>query len=149
MIRWIDGALLIDLWVELDLPEPIREAWSLAVFIAREPFDIDAEWYAIEQIVPGQTSQVWNRHTMRLRLPKPPPPRRSRSARALAPDVVVCYTLQKWANRLIPTSSTTSHSRLTTKQPICSSIPTWGCKTSTTSGPVIRCSTRQFRQHIG
>lgn len=78
MIRWIDGALLIDVWDELDLPDPIREAWKLAVFIAREPFDIDAEWYAMEQIVSGQTSQVWNRQTKRLRLPKPPPPRRSR-----------------------------------------------------------------------
>lgn len=77
-IRWIDGALLADAWDELDLPELIREAWKLAVFIAREPFDIDAEWYAMEQIVPGQTSQVWSRQTKRLRLPKPPPPRRSR-----------------------------------------------------------------------
>ena len=26
--RWVDGALLVDLWSELDLPEPVRAAWQ-------------------------------------------------------------------------------------------------------------------------
>lgn len=37
MIRWIDGPLLVDVWDELDLPDPIREAWKWPVVIAREP----------------------------------------------------------------------------------------------------------------
>lgn len=77
MIRWMDGALLVDVWDELDLPDPIREAWRLAVFIAREPFEIDAEWYAMKE-TPGTTSQAWIRRAERLRLPPSPPPRRSR-----------------------------------------------------------------------
>lgn len=26
--RWVDGALLVDLWEELDLPDPLRAAWQ-------------------------------------------------------------------------------------------------------------------------
>lgn len=26
--RWVDGALLVDLWPELDLPDPVRSAWQ-------------------------------------------------------------------------------------------------------------------------
>src|SRR5680860_1269693 len=26
--RWVDGALLVDLWDELDLPDPLRKAWQ-------------------------------------------------------------------------------------------------------------------------
>lgn len=78
MIRWIDGALLADVWDELDLPEPIREAWRLAVFVAQEPFGIDGEWYAMKEIAPGTTSRAWIRRAERLRLPPPPPPRWSR-----------------------------------------------------------------------
>lgn len=37
MIRWIDGPLLVDVWEELDLPDPIREAWKWPVLIARQP----------------------------------------------------------------------------------------------------------------
>jgi transcriptional regulator with XRE-family HTH domain len=31
IMRWVDGALLIDLWDELDLPSRIRAAWEPAV----------------------------------------------------------------------------------------------------------------------
>ncbi len=31
---WIDGALLVDLWEELKIPRPIREAWQPAVDLA-------------------------------------------------------------------------------------------------------------------
>lgn len=31
---WVDGALLIDLWEELKIPRPIREAWQPAVDVA-------------------------------------------------------------------------------------------------------------------
>ncbi len=28
MLRWIDGGLLVDLWEELELPDPVRKAWE-------------------------------------------------------------------------------------------------------------------------
>ena len=31
---WIDGALLVDLWDDLAIPRPIREAWQPAVYLA-------------------------------------------------------------------------------------------------------------------
>lgn len=31
LIDWVDGALLVDLWGELKLPQPIRRAWQPAV----------------------------------------------------------------------------------------------------------------------
>ncbi|MEU6134750.1 hypothetical protein [Nocardioides sp. NPDC047086] len=31
---WIDGALLVDLWDDLDIPRAIREAWQPAVDLA-------------------------------------------------------------------------------------------------------------------
>lgn len=34
LIDWIDGALLVDLWPELKVPEPIRQAWLPAVTVA-------------------------------------------------------------------------------------------------------------------
>lgn len=37
MIRWMDGALLIDVWDELDLPDPVREAWKWPIRLAVEP----------------------------------------------------------------------------------------------------------------
>jgi transcriptional regulator with XRE-family HTH domain len=41
MIRWIDGSLLVDLWDELELPEPVREAWEPAIRLATAPLDVD------------------------------------------------------------------------------------------------------------
>ena len=37
MIRWVDGPMLVDVWDELDLPEPVRKAWWSAVVVARRP----------------------------------------------------------------------------------------------------------------
>ena len=34
--RWVDGALLVDLWPELDLPEPVRAAWQPLIDHARD-----------------------------------------------------------------------------------------------------------------
>ena len=34
--RWIDGALLVDLWDELDLPDPLRAAWQPLIDDARD-----------------------------------------------------------------------------------------------------------------
>lgn len=33
--RWVDGALLVDLWDELDLPDPLRAAWQPLIDDAR------------------------------------------------------------------------------------------------------------------
>src|SRR5680860_828748 len=33
--RWVDGALLVDLWDELDLPDPLRKAWQTLIDDAR------------------------------------------------------------------------------------------------------------------
>lgn len=33
--RWVDGALLVDLWDELDLPRPLRAAWQPLIDHAR------------------------------------------------------------------------------------------------------------------
>lgn len=35
MMDWIDGALLVDIWDELSLPEPIRETWQPVIVLAR------------------------------------------------------------------------------------------------------------------
>lgn len=37
MLRWLDGPLLVDIWDELELPEPVREAWMWQIVIARHP----------------------------------------------------------------------------------------------------------------
>lgn len=36
MCRWLDGALLVDLWDELDLPDPLRTAWQPLIDDARD-----------------------------------------------------------------------------------------------------------------
>lgn len=35
MLRFIDAALLVDLWDDLELPEPVREAWKWQVIVER------------------------------------------------------------------------------------------------------------------
>lgn len=37
MMGWIDGALLVDIWDELDLAAPVREAWKWPLRLAVEP----------------------------------------------------------------------------------------------------------------
>lgn len=34
--RWVDGALLVDLWPELDLPTPLRKEWQPLIDHARQ-----------------------------------------------------------------------------------------------------------------
>lgn len=34
--RWVDGALLVDLWPELDLPDHVRDTWQPLVDAARQ-----------------------------------------------------------------------------------------------------------------
>ncbi|MFJ9391306.1 helix-turn-helix domain-containing protein [Nocardioides sp. NPDC101246] len=41
MIRWLDGALLIDLWDDLDLPDVVRNAWTPAYALATNTKRVD------------------------------------------------------------------------------------------------------------
>lgn len=78
MIRWIDGGLLIDLWDELDLPDPVREAWEPAIRLATQPLDVDGlRFFFSENPEVARTARVQGYEP----LPPPPPPpplRRSR-----------------------------------------------------------------------
>ncbi len=58
MIRWMDGALLVDVWDELDLPDPVRQAWKWPIRLAREPIKPDPlRFYLTED--PDLTSTAW------------------------------------------------------------------------------------------
>lgn len=73
MIRWMDGALLVDVWDELDLPDPVRRAWKWPIRLALEPVRSDALSFSWE------TSTAWvGRYEPLPPPPPPPPPRRSR-----------------------------------------------------------------------
>jgi transcriptional regulator with XRE-family HTH domain len=43
--RWVDAALLVDVWADLELPEPIRQAWDPLVRVASQGQAEDA-WHA-------------------------------------------------------------------------------------------------------
>jgi len=78
MIRWIDGGLLVDLWDELDLPEPVRQAWEPAVRFATLPLDVDGlNFYFSENPEVARTARVRGYEPLPPP-PPPPPPRRSR-----------------------------------------------------------------------
>jgi hypothetical protein len=77
MIRWVDGGLLIDVWGELELPDPVRTAWEPAIRAATEARRDDAlrfmdgtPWIAASARI-GSTAGLPSP-------PPPPPPRRSR-----------------------------------------------------------------------
>ncbi|NYD31108.1 hypothetical protein BJ958_002654 [Nocardioides kongjuensis] len=58
MIRWVDGPFLVDVWDELDLPEPVRKAWKWAIVIAKEPTRPDALRFGPD---PMLTASAWIR----------------------------------------------------------------------------------------
>ena len=77
MIRWIDGGLLVDLWDELDLPNPVRDAWEPAIRLATMPLDVDGQRSILrEDPFVAPTAHIRRYET--LSPPPPPPPRRSR-----------------------------------------------------------------------
>lgn len=80
MIRWIDGGLLVDVWDELDLPDPVRDAWEPAIRLATLPLDVDGlDFYFRED--PDLAPHARVRGYEPLSPSSPPlPPRRSRSA---------------------------------------------------------------------
>jgi len=48
LIDWIDGALLVDLWDELKIPQVIRQAWDPAVDLAGNG-PIERPWYGLPE----------------------------------------------------------------------------------------------------
>lgn len=72
MIRWLDGALLVDVWEELDLPDPVRDAWKWPVRIAQDPIRANGLQF------PRVTSTVQIRGYEPLPPPAPPKQRRTR-----------------------------------------------------------------------
>jgi transcriptional regulator with XRE-family HTH domain len=74
MLRWMDGALLLDLWDELDLPDPVREAWRWTIRVAREPVRANIYERGGEAMLTGS---AWIRRVEPL--PKPPPPKQRRT----------------------------------------------------------------------
>ncbi|WP_415853467.1 helix-turn-helix domain-containing protein [Sinomonas sp. G460-2] len=78
MIRWIDGGLLIDLWDELDLPDPVREAWEPAIRLATLPLEVDGlRFFFSENPDVASTARAQGYEPLP-KSPPPPPPRRSR-----------------------------------------------------------------------
>ncbi|UDY22929.1 helix-turn-helix domain-containing protein [Nocardioides sp. Kera G14] len=82
MIRWIDGGLLIDVWGELELPDPVRAAWEPAIRTATEAPRDDAlrfmsgtAWVAASARI-GRTKRLSPPPPP---APSPPPPRPRRS----------------------------------------------------------------------
>ncbi len=78
MIRWIDGGLLVDVWEELDLPDPVREAWRPAIELARRPLELDGLTFYVEEnpdVAPRARIRGYDPLPPP---PPPPPPRRTR-----------------------------------------------------------------------
>lgn len=80
MIRWIDGGLLVDLWDELDLPDPVRDAWAPAIQLATQPLELDGLRFIIRED-PFVAPNAYVRDYRSLPKPPPPPPRRQRRTR--------------------------------------------------------------------
>jgi transcriptional regulator with XRE-family HTH domain len=78
MIRWMDGALLVDLWEELDLPDPVRNMWEPAIRLATKSLEISglAAWHTADPYV-APTALIRDYEKLPP-APPPPPPRRSR-----------------------------------------------------------------------
>lgn len=77
MIRWLDGALLVDLWDELDLPSPVRSAWSPAIKWAMAGPSVEMLWDAfMNGGNPSRTATIRIGERDALPPPPPPPPRR-------------------------------------------------------------------------
>jgi transcriptional regulator with XRE-family HTH domain len=80
MLRWLDGALLVDLWDELDLPEEIRTCWTPAITHATPAKTVDIFDFGFARVLdPDGTRSAQIRGYEPLPPPPPePPPRRQR-----------------------------------------------------------------------
>lgn len=72
MHTWIDGGLLVEIWDELDLPEPVRDAWRPAIEAATRRIEV----YGLSHKSAPEYARI--RDYEPLPPPSPPPPRRSR-----------------------------------------------------------------------
>jgi hypothetical protein len=83
MIRWMDGGLLVDLWDELDLPDPVRDAWEPTIGRATSPEGkarVDSLGFAFgEDPFEAPTARI--REYGAIPKPPPPPPRKQRRTR--------------------------------------------------------------------
>jgi hypothetical protein len=78
MIRWIDGGLLVDVWDELDLPDPVRQAWAPAIRLAKLPLEVDGlRFFFTEHPEVAQNARIRGYEP----LPSPPPPPPPRGSR--------------------------------------------------------------------
>ena len=77
----MDGGLLVDIWDELDLPDPVRAAWEPTIQAARGPVGkskVDSLGFAgAETSLEAPTARVRDYETV----PKPPPPPRRKQRR--------------------------------------------------------------------
>ena len=81
MIRWLDGGFLVDLWDDLDLPDPVRHAWEPAITHATgsHSSNIFSWHYGEEDPETADLARItWMEF---LPKPPPPPPRRQRRTR--------------------------------------------------------------------
>jgi transcriptional regulator with XRE-family HTH domain len=81
MIRWIDGGLLIDLWEELDLPDPVRGSWEPAIRLATKPMAVDTLRFFIRDKDPETAPTARVRGYDVVPPPSPPTPPKRRKQR--------------------------------------------------------------------
>jgi transcriptional regulator with XRE-family HTH domain len=80
MVRWMDGALLVDVWDELDLPDPVREVWQWAIVVGRSPTNVNPLLFPSGEDR-WLTSTAWIRERESLPQPPPSPPPKQRRTR--------------------------------------------------------------------
>ena len=116
MLRWLDGPLLVDIWEELELPEPVRKAWRWQVVIARHPTTPDTLRANV-----SYTAVAWvrGREPVPLKAGPPKEPRvrfirtrfdpRPPESTAGSDEVKPAATVAKIAERLVKQLATSRH----------------------------------------
>lgn len=74
MLRWLDGALLVELWHLLELPKPIRKAWQSRIDAANEGASRDAVRAMLSDGIEPLARIRRERFLPRPPEPEPPPP---------------------------------------------------------------------------
>lgn len=73
MLRWLDGALLVDLWDDLDLPEEIRTCWTPAIVHATPTKTVDIFDFSFSRVLGPEGTE--NAEIRRFEALPPPLPR--------------------------------------------------------------------------
>ena len=79
MIRWMDGALLVDVWDELDLPDPVRASVGAGHPDATEPLQARTRCGSSSRRTRRSPRPRGSAATNRCPPPPPPPPPQRRS----------------------------------------------------------------------